>query len=275
MKNLSKITIFSLAVAALSACSNIDEADRFIDVKPVDIDSSKIDSSVFSRCVLIEDFTGQRCVNCPNATDEIEKIKSEYGDSNIVAVGIHSGPLGFAGNAKVVGLMTDTGNDYYNWWGIDSQPKGVVNRVGQASDYTAWMSLVYSERQKTTPVSISLENSYDEANGKASITASVFSSEDVAGKLQLWVIEDSIVTLQMMPDGSGNSNYVHNHVFRSAINGTWGEDISVTDGSTVTKQYELTLDESWKAANVSIVAFLGDSEGKNVKQVAKKALIEK
>lgn len=266
MKNyFSKITILSLAAAAISACSNIEENDRLIYVKPAEV----------ARCVLIEDFTGQRCVNCPNATEEIEKIKSEYGDSNVVAVGIHSGPLGFAGNAKVVGLLTETGNEYYNWWGIDSQPKGVVNRVGLASDYTAWSSLVYSEIQKTTPVSITLENSYDEASGKATINASIFSSEDIAGKLQLWVVEDSIVTLQMMPDGSGNSNYVHNHVFRAAVNGTWGEDISIADGSTFKKQYELSLDESWKAANVSIIAFVCDKDGKNVKQVTKKALITK
>lgn len=271
MKNyFSKITILSLAAAAISACSNIDENNRYIDVKPADVSPTEV-----YRHVLIEDFTGQRCVNCPNATDEIEKIKSEYGDSNIVAVGIHSGPLGFAGNAKVVGLLTDTGNEYYKWWNIDMQPKGIVNRVGDVSDYPMWMSLVYSEIHKTTPVTITLDNSYDEASGKATINASVFSSEDVAGKLQLWVVEDSIVTLQMMPDGSGNSNYVHNHVFRSAVNGTWGEDISITGGSTFTKQYSLTLDESWKAANVSIVAFVCDSECKNVQQVTKKALITK
>lgn len=262
MIKLSRTFFLALSVAAITACDNIDESERLIYVKPAEV----------ARCVLIEDFTGQRCVNCPNATDEIEKIKSEFGDSNIVAVGIHSGPLGFAGNAKVVGLMTDTGNEYYNNWNIDSQPKGLINRVGQPSDYTSWMTLVSSEIQKTTPVTITLANAYDESSRTVTIDASVFASENVFGKLQLWVVEDSIVTLQMMPNGSGDFNYVHNHVFRAAVNGTWGEDVDISDGVTLTKKYEITLDEAWKAENVSVVGFVYNDNG--VQQVAKAALID-
>ena len=42
-----------MMIVALMACSHIDEDERLIYVKPV----------AASRNVLIEDFTGQRCVN--------------------------------------------------------------------------------------------------------------------------------------------------------------------------------------------------------------------
>lgn len=261
MKKACKTISLTVAALAAVACSNIDESDRLIYVKPAPV----------ARTVLIEDFTGQRCSNCPSATEEIEKIRQEYGDSNVVAVGIHSGPLGFAGNAKIVGLMTDTGNEYYNSWSIDHQPMGIVNRVGQPSDYTSWMTLVSSEIQKTTPITLGLTNVYSENDNKASVSALVFSSEDFSGKLQLWLVEDSIVTFQMMPDGSGNSNYVHNHVFREAVNGTWGEDISLKEGEADMKEYSFTLDAKYVPENVSVVAFVYDDNG--VQQVAKKALV--
>ena len=93
------------ASATLLSCSHIDESDRLIEVPYAKI----------SKAVLIEDFTGQRCVNCPNAALEIERLKQEYGKDNSVPVAIHSGPLAVYSNAKVTGLRTQIGDDYYDY----------------------------------------------------------------------------------------------------------------------------------------------------------------
>jgi len=260
-----KQTIYGLAaIAVLSACSNIADDERLIYVKPAEV----------ARCVLIEDFTGQACVNCPTATDEIEKIIEEYGADNIVAVGIHSGPFGFAGTAQQLGLMTDIGNEYFNYWGnIDHQPMGIVNRVGNPTDFDLWASLVYSEIQKTTPVSITLSSNYDEAALSANIKAEVFCSERTEGKLQVWITEDNITAIQILPSGTVDMNYVHNHVFRAAVNGTWGETVSINEGETIAKQYACTPETGWNADNLSVIAFLYDDNG--VMQVAKTAFKNK
>ena len=55
---------FLLAALFLASCSHIDEDERLIYVKPAPVE----------RSVLIEDFTGQMCINCPLATQEIEKL---------------------------------------------------------------------------------------------------------------------------------------------------------------------------------------------------------
>ena len=72
-------------MAAMMAvgCDEVDENDRLIYVKP----------QAVGRNVLIEDFTGQRCVNCPNASEEIARLQREYGADTVIAVGIHSGPF--------------------------------------------------------------------------------------------------------------------------------------------------------------------------------------
>lgn len=123
-----KAYIALLLVALLmAACSHIDEDEQLIYVKPAPVE----------RCVLIEDFTGQRCVNCPNATEEIEKLIEQYGEDAIIAVGIHSGPLGFHTNSRFYGLSTDLGDDYYNYWNLEFQPVGLIDR-GAPTEYTAW-----------------------------------------------------------------------------------------------------------------------------------------
>jgi len=117
---------YSLFTALLlSACSQIDESERFIYVEP----------SGVARAVLIEDFTGQRCINCPTAASEIERLQKEYGEENVIAVSIHSGPLAVFSNEKVKGLRTELGDTYYSHWNIESEPSGPIGEQGQSRVY--------------------------------------------------------------------------------------------------------------------------------------------
>ena len=249
-------SLFTLAVVLMTACSHIDEADRLIYVKPASVE----------RCVLLEDFTGQRCVNCPKATDEIKALQEQYGEENVVAVGIHSGKLGFYTTGSYVGLSTAEGDEYYNHWGFDYQPVGLIDRGG-ITNYTAWNTAVRSELQKTAPVKISLIANRD--GNQLTVSAEVMGVDgNTTGKLQLWITEDNVAAFQMLPDGSVDYNYVHQHVFRTSVNGTWGEDITVAEGNTVaTKNYTLAIPADWKAEDLSLIGFVYNDQG--VQQVKK------
>ena len=82
-----------------------------------------------------------------------------------------------------------------------------------------------------------------------------------SGKLQIWVLEDGITALLLMPDGSSNRNYVHNHVLRTAVNGTWGEELTLAKGESRTQNYMQPLDASWNKTQLSIVAFVYNDSG--------------
>ena len=258
----------AMAMAAAS-CSNIDEGDRLIYVKPAEV----------GRAVLIEDLTGQRCINCPTGTDIIKGIIKTYGEDNVIAVGIHCGPLGFAGTSKRVGLKTDTGDEYFTHWANGTelyQPSAIFNRKkGPSDNYNNWpaeVSLIISEKAN---LYVNIDNAYDAKTRTLTTKVEAFGVNDtvtVSGKLQVWIVEDGIKAMQLMPDGSANQEYVHNHVFRAAVNGTWGEEVTVKEGETTSKDYSYVLPETWNAENISVVAFVYNKSG--VENVAKKHIVE-
>ena len=103
----------------------------------------------------------------------------------------------------------------------------------------------------------------DVKNDQLTIWAEVKGIEgSTTGKLQLWLTEDNVTAFQLMPDGSRNMEYVHQHVFRAAVNGSWGEPVTVKEGETFTTQhYSLTAQKGWNVENLSVVAFVYNDQG--------------
>ena len=248
--NVKTSILTALLTLTMSACSHIDESDRLIYVKPADV----------KRRVLLEDFTGQRCVNCPKASDEIKALQEQYGEDHVIAVGIHSGPLGFYTKGDYLGLSTEVGDEYYDHWALEYQPVGLIDR-GAPLEYTAWNARIREELEKTAPVGIDIE--LHQKDNQLTVRAEVMGIDGTtSGKLQLWLTEDGITAFQMMPDGTRNMEYIHRHVFRAAINGTWGESVSVAEGETfTTKDYLFAIPEGWNADRLSVVAFVYNDQG--------------
>ena len=243
-------TALAATVALLSSCSNIAEDERLIYVEPAKA----------ARNVLIEDFTGQRCVNCPEASRSIKAIKEVYGDA-VIPVAIHCGPYGFAGNANTVGLMTETGKEYWDNWfeSTQGQPVAKINRGEANNDYMNWSSLVAKAMEQETDVQISATATYDSNSRQVDINTTTLAPAGKKAKLQLWITEDDIVALQL--DGSTTvRDYVHEHVFRAAVNGTWGEDI-VYGSDILTKHHTITLADNWVPEHCNIVIFVYSDNG--------------
>ena len=274
-------------VAALSSCSNIDESERLIYVEPtIEIDTTEVDpnadlDSIYNlpvktvpRRVLIEDHTGQKCPNCPDATNIIHDFQAAYGDL-IVPVAIHSQMQGIM---EPEGLGTELGNTYYNYWKMEFKPAGLISRIdggnGKVLDKTIWTFAVQYILPLETPLDIRMKAIQNEDNpAQADIDVKVICTREgqsVTGKLQLWITEDNIIAEQ---DNMGThiADYQHNHVLRASVNGTWGDDVSVS-GLEDQKEfhYTATLKPGWKPENLSIVAFVYNDD--EVVQVTKQAL---
>ena len=246
--------ILPLLLLCLTACTAISEDERLIEVKPANV----------VKAVLVEEFTGQRCVNCPNAAVEIERLQEQYGADNVVSVAIHSGPLALFSNEKMTGLRTELGDTYYDHWQVEAEPTAVVDRKGGVMTLNQWAAAVYEGLQQESSVSLTLGcRGVDEVT----VTVEALVGEPVVGHLQLWVTEDSIVAPQMMPDGTLNQTYVHHHVLRAAVNGPWGTAIDWPMGLH-SQDFTFRLQPEWNAEKLSVVAFVYDERG--VLQVTRK-----
>lgn len=247
---------YSLATVAVTAslfsCDNIAEDDRLIYVAPVEV----------SKNVLIEDFTGQRCLNCPTATETIHGLQETYGNTKVIAVGLYSGDFGKKVDGTLLPLTTETGCYYYDQWHVQQQPSLNIDRKGLTNDNGILQTRVTEALKTTTSVTLKPSVTYDSTYKNASISVDIASSEAIAdAKLQVWVIEDSIVSPQVMPTGKTNTKYVHNHVFRTTVTDRDGKSITLDADKQITETFSLTVDNSWVPKNVSIVAFVFNAEG--------------
>lgn len=246
-----------------ASCSEIGENERFIEVQIPDL------STPSQRHVLIEDFTGQSCVNCPEASKLIHSLQERYGSDVVVAAGIYSGPFGNPKGSSSVSLVTQLGETYWDHWftSTTSQPIGIINRRVIA-DKEDWTKAVIEALAESTKMKIQVQESlFDETNRQYILTIQVTDPNHTEGHLQVWLIENGFVGSQMTPNATRpNKEYVHNHILRASMNGDWGEMVDLgTEGSSRT--YSRILDESWNADNMEVIIFVYTEEG--VEQVIK------
>lgn len=245
-----------MAAAALSSCDNVAEDDRFIKLPPIEAD----------RAVLIEDFTGQNCLNCPNAHEVIEDLQKQYGEDKVIAVSIHGGGMAIS-DVRPFGLMTKEGDEICNYYAIGRFPMGVIDGVTPPIDEKGWASAVYNDLQKPSEVQLEASAELMADGNTISCTANITSSEEGTGKIQFWVVESGIVAQQKMPDSSTNENYVHNNVFRAQVFPMRGNPVAFSrDGATA--EGTVYVRERWNLQNVEIVAFVSDNDN-IVQQVVK------
>jgi len=266
MKKIS--SIFSILMLLLfqgsmfTSCSDIPEDERFVQLPNPTVVSDTIfkDKLSFTSTVLVEDFTGQKCTWCPEGTRLLTKAQETYGEDKVLPVAIHSGGLGVRSTSKIVGLMTDLGEYYWNKNGfsdLTAQPTAVFNRHITTDDRNTWEATILSELAKERNVALKAEATLTGNNVKMQLKMQA--KDNVSAMLQLWLCENGIVAMQT-DGGVNNKEYVHNHVLREAINGNDGEAVAITKDITE-KSFEYTIDEKYVAKNCYIVAFVYDGSG--------------
>lgn len=225
----------------LWGCDNIDKDERLIE----------IEIPAAQKSVLIEEFSGQKCVNCPTAAAEAQAIQESYEAGKVVVVCIH------AGFDALPTLSTADGETYNSHWGITTYPAGLVDRKG-VSEYAQWSGLVRERIAMEAPVEIGSSCEYDTLGHTATLKLHLRGVQNIDGNLQVWLTQDSLVAPQRTPTGI-NRVYVHNHIFRAAVNGTWGSPITLQKG----EERDTTLiipfkNESWVPRHMHAITFVSN-----------------
>ena len=199
-----KYALPAIFLLTLCACDEIDEQDRFQKVEIASGGESGGEggsegTGFGAKNVLIEDFTGQRCINCPLATNTISTLQASFGHDRVIPVAIHGGDLTLA---APTGLANAIGNTYTAERGVSSKPKGEVDRTGQLLDQEKWGTTVLERIAMTAHVKLDVENIAFDADTRE-LSFSVNASADLTGAqglLQVWLTESHIHKYQATPD---------------------------------------------------------------------------
>ena len=141
----------------------------------------------------------------------------------------------------------------------------MVNRRSGVLLYNAWAASIHNELQRPTSLTIGLSATYEAATDEIRVDTRLTSTTALSGTLQLWVVEDGIVSLQL--DGSTRlTDYKHNNVFRGSVNGTYGEPVVLSPDVSSDFRHTLIRQSRWDVRNLRVVAFVSDEQG--VQQVA-------
>ena len=231
------------------------------------------------RNVLIEDFTGHRCKNCPKASKAIEALVDAYG-SRIIGLAIHAGPGNFTNtNADYpTDFTTPEGKAIQNFFGTNFLPVGMVNREnwtasgnGHWSAFTNWPTL--SSEAIDSTLRIALEASAIVVNDTVlEVSTEGFPQTPLLHDLSIVVLikESNIVSPQLMPDDSRDSDYVHMNVLRDYVTDTWGAGFGTSPmvpGDELSKSFVGSWDTSWIKANAAVVVYVYNPTNYRILQV--------
>lgn len=277
-----RATPFALLVAAatLASCDFVEFPDNSGSGGGQGVDGP-------ARKVLLEDFTGHTCNNCPAATDGALSLQAFYGE-DLILVGVHA--TAFADPAAPpfdTDYRTTAGEDYVTTFGVNSLPAGMVSRrpfsgsiiVGAGN----WGSAVAEIINTPAEVEVLFDNvSLNSGTNTVIMNLKVVPVVDLTGDLNLtiYLTEDSLVSAQI--DNRVNPpvvlDYLHRHVLRGNVNGSWGDAIgtgTLAAGDTITLPYTYTLPTNvLDAAHCALVAYIYRTDTYEVLQVEEHKLQE-
>jgi hypothetical protein len=239
------------------------------------------------RRVLLEDFTGHRCNNCPAAAQTAFQLQAIYGEENLVVVGVHS-TSAFAAPADPpnsngsysTDFRTPAGNDYTTTFGVSFLPAGMVSRKPFNNSTTlsqsAWGSAVDAIIGEPASMDIWFED-FDYNAGTNTVTTNVKVAivDDVVGdhNLIVYLTEDHVIDWQLNSQANPPDvpDYEHRHVLRDNLNGTWGGALIVSSasvGDTLTVPVSKVLAATvLDAGNCALVAYAYNTGTNEVMQV--------
>lgn len=304
---MKKIVWLGVLTVILSACDKVED--------PIPANSANYDTDLYpgdyaadypypvfgvnnntNVNVLIEDFTGHKCGNCPDAAETAKNIETSF-EGRVISVGIHAGTGGISGFQKVnkpedpdypkysTDFTNKDGLAYsVNISGFPGNPCGTVNRTIPDGSSNIWMfaNKWQNETQKiinknNLRANLQMETNYFPSTRGLFVHVQTETTQSLTGNynLVIYLVEKSSIDWQkdytMTPEDI--DDYEHHNIHRGNINGTWGEVILTDEtvaGVQVISDYTYELPSELEEDDLFLVAYLMNAETYEVIQVIKK-----
>ena len=197
-----------------------------------------------NRNVLLEDYTGHKCVFCPAAAAEAENIKAAN-SGRVIVMSVHAGPDGTGSLQSLdsehptvfYNYITETLGLYFgnNWAGslFIGNPYGAISRrdngngtpmEGPQTWSNSVNSIITTNDNKVRLQAAS--NYYASTGGLFLHTEAEVVDQNLTNELRIvaYLVEDELESGQSFPSGGYQEDYVHHDILRESIDGTvWGQ----------------------------------------------------
>ena len=221
------------------------------------------------RRVLIEEFTGVRCINCPAGSVEIENLLSIHGE-RLIPVSIHAAFFANPYDENQYDFRTDEGEFIINLLGLpEAYPSAVIDRrlfAGESDlqlvGKELWAGRIAEQLTESALVSLNIETDFNATTRSLAVrvTGGALEAIDEEVRLTIMVTENNIKDAQLTPESSPGLDleYSHKHVLRRVLTAYDGDQIEETlaAGSVFEASYITDIPENWVPANCKVITFV-------------------
>jgi hypothetical protein len=243
------------------------------------------------RNVLIEDFTGHQCANCPASTANMEGLIATN-PTRIYGVGIHAGPSGLT-NFQVTSadfttvLYCDEGLEIGTYFGsipgsvFVGNPSFCVNRTMVGGQYNSNAGTAISDKTNnclSSALKVNIQgvlNYFPSTRGLFLHTEIDKIDQTITNDLGItvYLIEDSLIAKQQLV-GTYDDNYVHRDILRGCIDGrafgkTLTADYLDANGKYYVN-YAYRFPDQYNPDNMHLLIYVYDKTTLEIYQVIKK-----
>lgn len=233
------------------------------------------------KTVVLEDFTGVGCTNCPDAAEIAHGLQTLMGDKLIV-VELHATTAQVAESltapieAGDADLRNAAAAVYSIYWKVAGLPCGLINRKqapGEVLSRARWRGTaigVYGEAPVATiEAEASLSGSTITVTAKGSFPQAYQTDGEI--RVLTMILEDGFSVTQVV-HGEHQAGYIHNHVLRHVIDEAWG--VKVLDAKPAANSMfnytgTVNVESNWNTANLSVAVLLCNNETKEILNAAK------
>ncbi len=286
---MKKIIILSLlTIFIFASCDKIEKPYR-IEEEVIDYvdtpDFPALDLDHVIHKILIEEYTGHKCINCPKGHKALNNIKSLMGDT-VVLLAIHATSLSEPDTISsdcnigyINDYRTEAGNNYAEQFVTGGIPAAVFNRTdingiyGQ-SDYDNWADIAYAIERTQADLAIQIIPVFNKKQDTVFIFVKTTLLNTMNANMNLCVLlsESGIISPQRNSDPTIGTipnicEYTHNHMLRENISPILGSTLRISAAEeSQLNVYALPVSSKWIISHCDIVAFVYDTDTQKVLQ---------
>lgn len=229
-----------------------------------------VSTSPENKNVILEEFTGIKCVYCPDGHRIAQGIKNDN-PNDVFLVNIHAGGFAVPGTGQP-DFRTPDGEAIRAFYGVNSYPSGMVNRHiwsgnSPVISRSAWASRSNVILGESSYLNVGVEATINVQTREVVIHAEGYytgNSPESTNFLTVALLQNN--TKGPQTGGGQGNNYNHMHRLVDIITPTWGDPINTTTtGTLVDRTYTYTIPAMYNNVpavvdDMEVVAFITETE---------------